>query len=127
MSEVAPRWSVAALVGGLLQWSAYAATLATVLWLLVSLPIPAGAVRPLLLVAKVLDLPVAVTGRILPEAWRGIDLFTNNHDLETGTPAFLLRHLCVAVPAYLGSFYLLSFAVASAKRWRSRAQRQASP
>jgi hypothetical protein len=56
---------------------------------------------------RLLDLPVAAAGLLLPLEWRGIDLWFQPQEWGYVDPLQgLLRHLRVAIPAYVVLFYV---------------------
>lgn len=107
---------------GLSHRIAYATALALAGFLLAVLP--AGLkIDPGGMLTKLLDLPVAAVGLLLPLAWRGIDLWF--HPQELGYLAVsdvLIRHLRIAIPVYVLVFYLPTVARGGWRRLRPHPQ-----
>jgi hypothetical protein len=93
------------LVVGFFHRLAYAIAVALVGFLLAVMP--AGGKIDGGVTAKVLDLPVALAGLVVPVTWKGVDLWFEPWSLGYLTfPEALLRHLRIATPVYVLIFYL---------------------
>lgn len=108
------------IVVGFFDRLAYATAVALGGFLLAVMPGPAR-VDPSGVVARLVDLPVALAGLILPAKWKGIDLWFSPEGLGYFTfPEALIRHLRIAIPVYMFLFYLPSLAVVGWRRLRHR-------
>lgn len=105
---------------GLSHRVAYATAVALVGFLLAVMP--AGAKVPGL--ARLLDLPVAAAGLLLPVTWRGVDLWFRPWEFHPYSSDHfvvgMLQHLRIAIPVYVLLFYVPNL-FSGLRRWmRSR-------
>jgi hypothetical protein len=106
-----------AILKSLLRRISYATSFSTALWILATAPLgfsSQAVFEGLLSLLKLLDLPVALTCRLLPDPWDG--LFAVH---RPSTPTAFWRYLCVAVPVYVAVTYLPGL-IRGTRNWMRR-------
>lgn len=91
---------------------------------------PAGLrIDPTGLLTKLLNLPVAAVGLLLPPEWRGVDLWFQPQEWGylNEFRGGMLRHLRIAILVYVLIFYLPTLALVGWRRLRHRYQPVALP
>ena len=83
---------------------------------------PAGLrIDPTGVLTKLLNLPVAAVGLILPDGWKSIDLWFGTNALHySHFSEVLVRHLRLAIPVYVLLFYIPTLGRAVWQRLRHR-------